>query len=65
MSEQEKRQPKDYSPGTILTREEVAEWLDVDPKTVRNLGIKTVRIGHSTVRYLAKHVLEYMEAKAA
>jgi hypothetical protein len=40
-------------------------WLDVHPRTVRGLGIKTIRLGHSTVRYLAKHVLEYMEAKAA
>ncbi len=59
------RQPKCYPPETILTTEEVAAWLDVHPKTVRGLGIRTVRLGHSTVRYLAKHVLEYMEAKAA
>jgi hypothetical protein len=59
------RIPKSYSPETVLTTEEVAAWLDVHPKTVRALPIKTVRLGHSTVRYLAKHVLEYMEQKAA
>lgn len=59
------RIPIGYTPETVLTTEEVAAWLDVHPKTVRGLAIKTVRIGHSTVRYLAKHVLEYMEAKAA
>ena len=64
-AERDTRQPKAYAAETVLTTEEVAAWLDVHPKTVRNLGIKTVRLGHSTVRYLAKHVLEYMEAKAA
>jgi hypothetical protein len=59
------RTPKAYTPETVLTTEEVADWLVVSPKTVRTLGIKTVRLGHSTVRYLAKHVLEYMDAKAA
>lgn len=59
------RIPKAYTAETVLTTEEVAAWLDVHPKTVRGLGIKTVRLGHSTVRYLAKHVLEYMEGKAA
>ena len=59
------RTPKDYTPGTILTTEEVADWLVVSPKTVRTLGIKTVKLGHSTVRYLAKHVLEYMDGRAA
>jgi hypothetical protein len=59
------RTPKSYTPETVLTTEEVAVWLDVHPRTVRGLGIKTIRLGHSTVRYLAKHVLEYMEAKAA
>jgi hypothetical protein len=59
------RTPIGYSPETILTTEEVAAWLDVHPKTVRKLGIKTCHLGHSTVRYLAKHVLEYMDAKAA
>ncbi len=59
------RTPKAYAPETVLTTEEVAGWLDVHPKTVRALGIRTVRLGHSTVRYLAKHVLEYLEGKAA
>jgi hypothetical protein len=61
----EHRTPKAYAPETVLTTDEVAEWLSVHPKTVRTLGIRTVRLGHSTVRYLAKHVLEYMEKKAA
>ena len=60
-----KREPKAYAAETVLTTEEVAVWLDVHPKTVRALGIKTVRLGHSTVRFLAKHVLEYLDAKAA
>ena len=65
MSDIQKREPKAYAAETVLTIEEVADWLSVHPKTVRTLGIKTVRLGHSTVRYLAKHVLEYMDAKAA
>jgi hypothetical protein len=64
-STEAERTPKAYTPETVLTTEEVAAWLDVNPKTVRTYGIKTVRLGHSTVRYLAKHVLEYLEGKAA
>ncbi len=61
----ELRVPIAYAAETVLTTEEVAAWLDVHPKTVRGLGIRTVKLGHSTVRFLAKHVLEYLEKKAA
>lgn len=56
--------PISYPPETILTQEQVAEWLGVSVRTVRKLPIK--RWGHSRrlVRYLAKHVLEYLEAKS-
>lgn len=65
MTSPETRVPKAYSPDTVLTTEEVADWLVVSPKTVRGLPIKVVKLGHSTVRYLAKHVMEYMEGRAA
>lgn len=59
------RQPKGYSPETVLTIEEVAEWLGVSIRTVERWPIKRITLTRSTRRYLAKHVLEYLEAKAA
>jgi hypothetical protein len=65
MAESLTREPKAYAPETVLTLEEVAEWLIVSPRTVERLPIKRVAVGERTRRYLAKHVLEYLEGKAA
>jgi excisionase family DNA binding protein len=59
------RIPKGYTPETVLTIEEVAEWLGVSVRTVERWPIKRLTLSRSTRRYLAKHVLEYLEAKAA
>jgi transcriptional antiterminator len=59
------RLPKAYAPETVLTLNEVAEWLDVSPRTVERYPIKRITLSSSTRRYLAKHVLEYLESKAA
>jgi hypothetical protein len=59
------RNPKGYTPETVLLIEEVAEWLVVSVRTVERLPIKRIPVGERTRRYLAKHVLEYLESKAA
>jgi hypothetical protein len=53
-----------YPPEAILDIEQVAEWLQVSTRTVARLPIRSTRIGHRTRRYLAKHVLEYLERLA-
>lgn len=61
----EQRIPKSYAPETVLTIEEVAAWLVVSVRTVERYPIKRVTLSRSTRRYLAKHVLEYLEGIAA
>jgi hypothetical protein len=61
----EGRDPKGYSPETVLTIEQVAEWLQVSKRSAEDLHIPCFYLGTRTRRYLAKHVLEYIEAKAA
>lgn len=58
------RTPKSYSAETVLHIEEVAEWLDVSVRTIERLPIKRIPVGERTRRYLAKHVLEYLDTKA-
>ena len=54
-----------YPPDAILTEEEVAAWLLVSPKTVSRYPIKRAQLGGRTRRYLARHVYEFIEARAA
>lgn len=49
----------------IMTREEVAEWLQVKPRQVERLGIPALDLGRKTKRYLEKDVLAWLEAKRA
>ena len=48
----------------VLTRAEVCEVLSISLRTLDRLPIKSVSIGRRTRRYLAKHVLEYLERLA-
>jgi hypothetical protein len=59
------RQPVSYVPEAILTQEQVAQWLGVSTRTVRKLRIRRWRGSRRLVRYLAKHVLEYLEDQAS
>jgi hypothetical protein len=58
------RQPVSYLPEAILTQEQVARWLGVSTRTVRKLRIRRWASSRRLVRYLAKHVLEYLEDQA-
>ncbi len=54
------RQPVSYTPETILTVDQVADWLQLSVRKVEQLPIKSGYLGNRR-RYLAKHVLEYLE----
>jgi hypothetical protein len=54
------RQPAGYTPETILTVEQLADWLQLSVRKVEQLPIKSGYLGNRR-RYLAKHVLEYLE----
>jgi len=60
----EARAPIAYPPDAILTQQQVAEWLGVSVRTVRKLPIKRWSQSRRLVRYLAKHVLAYIEERA-
>ena len=53
-----------YPPEAILTPDQVAEWLQVSRRTVQRLPLPAVTMGHRTVRYLAKEILEYLERQS-
>ena len=48
----------------VLTREEVADLLRVSVSYLDTLPIKSALLGRRTRRFLAKHVLEYVERRA-
>lgn len=58
------RRPVSYPPETILTQEQVADWLGISTRTVRKLRIRRWASSRRLVRYLARHVLQYLEEQA-
>ena len=44
-------QRRDHPLGTVLTREQVAEWLQVRPRQLDRLGVPCLDLGHKTKRY--------------
>lgn len=53
--------PIAYPPEAVLNDVQVAAWLQISTKTLEQLPIKYAKIGYRTKRYLARHVLEYLE----
>jgi len=49
--------------GAVLTREQVAAWLQVRPRQLDRLGIPCLDLGHKTKRYLAADVLAWLQAQ--
>lgn len=58
------RAPISYPPEAVLTQQQVADWLGVSARTVRKLPIRRWSQGRRLVRYLAKHVLAYLEEQS-
>lgn len=57
--------PVAYRRETILTTQQVAEWLQVSEDTVQRLGLPRLKGLERTVRYSAGMVLDWLEGKAA
>lgn len=57
--------PLAYPPETILTTEQLAEWLQISPRTVESWPLPRLRLPGTTVRYSAGMVLAYLEGRAA
>jgi hypothetical protein len=45
----------------VLTRDQVAAWLQVKPRQVERLGVPCLRLGSKTLRYLRRDVLKWLE----
>jgi hypothetical protein len=46
---------------TIMTRKEVAQWLQVKPRQVDRLGVPCIPLGRKTVRYFKGDVVEWLQ----
>ncbi len=53
-----------YPPDSILTQEQVAAWLGISTRTLRKLPIRRWASSRRLVRYLGRHVLQYLEEQA-
>jgi len=49
--------------GRILTRQQVARWLQVQPRQLDGLGVPCIDLGHKTKRYCATDVKVWLEAQ--
>lgn len=47
----------------VLTRQQVAAWLQVRPRQLDRLGIPCLAFGHKTKRYLAADVQTWLESQ--
>ncbi len=61
--EQSERPVLSYGPEAVLNLYQVGEWLQVSYKKVEELPIRSFWLGNRR-RYLAKHILEFMEEAA-
>ncbi len=57
------RAPVSYPPETVLTVEQLADWLQLSVRKVETLPIRSWYVGNRR-RYLAAHVLEWIEVGA-
>ena len=59
--------PISYPPETILSPKQLADWLQISERTVRDWPLPRLRLpGNSAVvRYSAGQVLAYLEGRAA
>ena len=63
MSDKTDITPLCYPAETILTQAQVAAWLQISERTVRDLGIPRLRLPDSLPRYAAGEVLAYLTGK--
>lgn len=48
---------------TVLTGQEVADWLQIKRRQVQRLGIPSLDLGRKTRRYLARDVQAWLEER--
>ena len=53
----------DMSLDTVLTPDEVADWLKVARRQVQRMGIPWIDLGRKTPRYQVKDVLAWLETR--
>lgn len=54
-----------YQPESVLTIEQVADWLQISKRAAERLHIPCVYLGTRTRRFIGKDVLAFLESKAA
>jgi hypothetical protein len=57
--------PLAYAPESVLTLEQVADWLQVSKRQAERLHIPCLYLGKRTRRFLGKTVLDFLEKKTA
>ncbi len=50
-------------PNTLLTADEIGDWLQVARRQVQRLGIPCIDLGRKTPRYKVKDVLAWLETR--
>ena len=53
----------DANADALLTREQVAAWLQIAPREVERYGVPCYRLGKKTQRYRRADVLHWLESK--
>jgi hypothetical protein len=61
----DKPEPVAYTAESVLTIQQVAEWLQISTRMVERIGLKAVYLGPRTRRYRGATVLEYLAKKEA
>jgi len=57
------QQPRDQTLRAVLTRQQVADFLQVRPRQVERLGVPCLDLGRKTKRYVREDVLAWLEAQ--
>jgi hypothetical protein len=55
--------PLAYPPETVLTQKQLALWLQISERTVRDLPLPRLKLPAQTIRYCAGDVLAYLTGK--
>ena len=50
-------------PNTLLTADEVADWLQIARRQVQRLGIPWIDLGRKTPRYQVRDILAWLETR--
>lgn len=54
-----------YRPDSLLTPHQAAQYLGISRRQLGRLNVPAVRLGERTIRYLFKHLVSWLEARAA